>query len=137
MVCQDEECKRRMEEAHETLFADREGGVRWEIQKLKDSLKEFCAKKVSKKTAIAFLSFVVIFIGIPSYVAFINVWARDQSLDIKLKQFDTKDEAALRSEKIARLEEIWKGVKEDIDDLKKQQQKNTQEIIETIKRFSR
>ena len=131
--CPNPDCHKRHEEVHEAVFKDESGGCRFDIKQIQLELKGLCNKFMKKRTLI----YIVVAIGIPAYIAFINVWAEDRALEHKLEKYTLKKDSGIRQEKIARLEEKWTYIQAEIANLKEQQKQNTKEIIETIKRNSK
>ena len=139
-TCPEGGCKGRVDEMHSAIFKDAEGGCRFDIRHIKLKLVEICGKTISKRVIIILL----IAIGIPAYVAFINVWADDKVTAEKLKviqQLSVKVERNVevdidQGQRVIRLEEQFRQVDRSMEELKTQQRDNTKEIIMTIKRFS-
>ena len=132
--CPNEDCKKNLDKIHDTMFKDKVGGVRFDIAQLKLVMKDLCNKVVPRKTMFKVAGTVLLVIGVPAYIAFINVWAEDK---IAPEKYATKSDIRDQNHRVLKLEEQFKHVKDNIIEIKEQQKLNTKEILDTIKKISR
>ena len=129
MECPDERCAERLDETHHAIFKDENGGCRFDIKGIKLQLTSLIKKR--------HLWIVCIVIGLPAYSAFANIWAGDKVRTSEMKAITIAQqkftiESSNTQKQVIRLEERIKHISENLEEMKEQQQANTNKIIEAI-----
>ena len=131
--CSSPDCQKRVDEMHKAVFKDDEGGCRFDIKKINNKLKDFISRKdfsIFKKSLVRNIIIIVIGLGVPAYVAFINVWAEDKVTPHKYVKKEEFQEVRIEQ---ARLEEKYKKIDDQLKDLSRKQDEHTRTVLEAIK----
>ena len=127
--CSSPDCQKRVDEMHRAVFKDEEGGCRFDINAIKLKLKGFVLKKGLTKWMLV----IIVSLGVPAYIAFINVWAEDKVTPHKYAKKEEVQEVRLE---VTRLDEKYEHIKAQLQDLSRKQDEHTKTVLEAIKEIN-
>lgn len=125
--CTDKGCKQDLTDVREAVFKDAPGGCRWDINWLQRNI-------LTKKVVWGLLAIV----GIPAYYSAIDLWAGEKMtakaiVQVAETQKKLDEQGEKREARLIKLEEQFCNLKEMVKEVKDQQSKDTNKILEAIK----